>query len=270
MTVQGFSNFLTIPKKFFENDLPKGAKLIYIIAVEAIAVFRHIVPAGVSWFIQRYITRNLKVFPLQVGDTHGYLYLHGPLNKQQRCTPAILSHGDFSHPCTMLHIAKQLQSTNPVFSLYLPKIHDNTRFAANGQLIEQAIDQISAFVKEKGGSVEGIFAIGHSKAGMMFTERAFAADSSNRITKTCAIASPLDIEIGHRNDQEPLRSILKRIHQNVIQSPEKKLIQVIPDQDWNASFEIMAARPNQDCYTVPGMHTSGLYAKQVHEILNTI
>jgi hypothetical protein len=41
-------------------------------------------------------------------------------------------------------------------------------------------------------------------------------------------------------------------------------MQIIPKNDWNASYESMAIRPGNFCYTVPGKHLSGLYTQETH------
>lgn len=247
----------------------KMARGIHIVAVEAFAVCWHVVPAAVSWWIKRHITHELTMYSFEVVKnkvhTQAYLYLHGSLKVQEgvHYTPLLLAHGDHSHPYTMLHLAQLAQKKlkAPVFSLQLPWIHDDERFEANAQLIEQSLDKIQALVQESGGIFEGVIGAGHSKGAIMLAEREFAVDSSLRIKKTCAIAGPLNAIEGDKNYPTPLGSILRRLFHSIHSHPERALMQIIPDDDWNVPYSSMAVRPDKHCYTVPGMHLSGLYAE---------
>ena len=47
--------------------------------------------------------------------------------------------------------------------------------------------------------------------------------------------------------------------------PERKFYQVIPENDWTEP-KAMIVRPQENCYSVPGMHLSGLYEKETENL----
>jgi hypothetical protein len=44
--------------------------------------------------------------------------------------------------------------------------------------------------------------------------------------------------------------------------PELPIMQIVAEEDWNASRESMAVRPHDHCHIVPGMHLSGLFVNE--------
>lgn len=170
-------------------------------------------------------------------------------------------HGDYGHPFTLLHLAKIAESLGkgPVFSLHLPKGYDVKLYDAHAAAVDKVIDKIEQVVKENGGIFSGIYGVGHSKGAILLVDRQFT--DQTKIAKTFSIAGRLRAFGG-----ESLKDALERIFRNIQLYPDRPLFQVIPEADRNAPYEAMAVRPDEHCYTVPGMHLSGLFAKETSQL----
>lgn len=245
-------------------SVQQSANTIDIIITEAKATIRYVLPSMIAWIWRKYICDEIKTIPIQATADKitktAYLNIHGNIKDKAVC-PVILSHGDFSHPSTMLHLADlSLNAGHPTFSLYIPGVEDNKYFALNDSLMKQAIDKIEGLVK----NFSGILGAGHSKGAMLLAHREFVA-LDPRLKGVCSIAGGLKkIHEGDSPDHD-LIAIVKKIYQGILDHPEKPVVQIIPKDDWNASFECMAPRPHEYCYTVPGMHLSGLYSNETKE-----
>lgn len=257
----------------FVRATRKIVHVIHIIAVETLATLRFILPAALKWWYKRNFSQ--KLFPYSVEltkdkvTTKARLYLHGPLvvEKEKKHNPILLVHGDYSHPYTMLHLAKiaKKESCGPVFSLYIPTIHQEDHFNDQAALIEEAIDKIENLIIEQNGVFDGIFGVGHSKGAMLLVERQFSTTPS-KIAKTFLIACPLKASGHEPSLQEPLKSIIEQSYERIKTAHDRKFVQIVPKNDWCSSYDAMVARPDEYCYVVPGMHLSGLYSRKTSKL----
>ncbi len=94
---------------------------------------------------------------------------------------------------------------------------------------------------------------------MLFADRQFVL-LDPKIKVTCALAGCLKFP-ENRSDKD-LKPIIDNIYKAILKNTQCPLVQIIPKDDWNAPYECMAIRAQQDCYTVPGMHLSGLYSSK--------
>jgi len=252
--------------------LQKGGKIsriLHAIAVETFATFRHVIPAALKWWFREVFTDEFFIYSFSSPRVHvrAKLYQHGPLDikENESCHPILFVHGDYGHPFTLLHLADMAKkvSKNPVFSLYIPSMHNDQQFRNQAVLIDEVIEKIESLVKEQKGIFSGVFAVGHSKGAMLVVERLFDLDSP-KIAKAFSIAGPLQ-EVDECF-QEPLKTIFKDLSHKINFHKERKVVQIIPDNDWLVPYHAMAIRPDDDCYSVPGMHLSGLYSIKTSEL----
>jgi hypothetical protein len=245
--------------------IPHKINVIDIIATEAKAALRYVLPSMITWIWRKYICHEIQTIPLQATIDKvtkvAYLNIHGNI-KDKNASPVLFSHGDHSHPCTLLHLADIAQKAGqPTFSLYIPGVDNNEHVAFHDALLKQAIDQIESLAKDK---FIGILGVGHSKGAILLAQREFVA-LDPRIKATCSIAGRLNILNESDTPDKDLITIVKTIYEGILKHPEKPLMQIIPREDWNAPYEAMAVRPHQYCYLVPGMHLSGLYSPETRE-----
>lgn len=238
------------------------------IATEAYAVFRHILPASLVWVCRKHITGEIRTIAIQVTvnkvSKSAYLNIHGKgqVTKGQEVSPILLSHGDYSHPCSLLHLADSAQNDGfSVFSLYMPGVENIEEFDGHNFLLKAAIDKIESIVHEGGGKFAGILGVGHSKGAILLAHRQFV-DLDARIKSTCSIAGRLNAPEDKDCPNASLRNIVKRIYAGIFKNAGLTIVQIIPKDDWNASYESMAVRPQNECHTVPGQHLSGLYSDE--------
>lgn len=271
------SHFLTTSWNFpflVVREIGKAVRVAHIIAVETFATLTHILPAALKWWIKDNFYREFSRYSLelQVGNvkTSAKLYLHQKLNIEENHLyhPFLFVPGDHSHPYTLLHFAQIVKnsSNDPIFSLHIPCMHRDEDFPLHAALIDQALNKIESLIVERKGIFNGVVAVGHSKGAMLLVERQFASDQPSKISRTFCVAGPIKETQHAQIFQEPLKSIFDKVCQNIRQHQERKFIQIIPQNDWIAPYETMAVRPNEYCYTVPGMHLSGLYAKKTSKL----
>lgn len=256
------------------REIGKAARLAHIIAVETFATLKHILPAALKWWVKDKFNHEFSLYSLelQVGKvkTRAKLYLHQKLNIEENRIyhPFLFVPGDHSHPYTLLHFAQiaKNSSDDPIFSLHIPSMHRDEDFPLHAALIDQALDKIESLIVERKGIFNGVFAAGHSKGAMLLMERQFASDKPSKISRTFCVAGPMKETQHAQIFQEPLKTIFEKVCQKIHEHQERKFIQIIPQNDWIAPYETMAVRPEEYCYTVPGMHLSGLYAKKTSKL----
>lgn len=261
----------TVPTKNFDSAdyiyfLKKTAQIINVLAVETYTTFRYVVPASIAWVWRKYVCNEIKTIEITVKETQqvAYLNIHGKLSSinNGKLHPLLLSHGDFGHPYTMLHLADIAQKEGiPTFSLYIPGVHNNQQFETHNEFLKQAIDKIENYFQNNNGNFAGILGTGHSKGAILLAQRQFV-NLDQRIKAMCAIGGRLNVPNKKDCSDKLLTDVVKNIYGGIINNPKKILVQIIPKHDWNASQESMAARPNDHCFSVPGMHLSGLYKNE--------
>lgn len=242
---------------------------VKIVSTEAYATLRYIVPASITWIWRKYITNEIKTIPIEITVEKlkkvAYLNIHGncsQIKKAQEVYSVLLGHGDYGHPYTILHLADIAQKEGrPTFSLYIPGIENNKDFSLHGQFLKQAIDKIESLVKDDQGHFNGVLGGGHSKFAIIFAQRQFVVIDS-RIKGMCSVAGRLNIPNEEDSSDPLLKAIIRTIYQGILRNPKSPIMQIVPKDDWNAAYEAMAVRPPEYCYTVPGMHLSGLYASE--------
>lgn len=258
----------------------EAVNTVNIVSTEAYATLRYVVPASITWVWRKYITNEIKTIPIEITVDKvkkvAYLNIHGnfsQIKNSQDVYSVLLGHGDYGHPYTILHLADIAQKEGrSTFSLYIPGIENNKDFSLHGQFIKQAIDKIESFVKDGCGCFNGVLGVGHSKFAIIFAQRQYVVIDS-RIKGMCSVAGRLNIPNEEDRSDLLLKTIIRAIYQGILRNPESPIMQIIPKDDWNAAYEAMAVRPHEYCYTVPGMHLSGLYKKETRiyftDFLNT-
>lgn len=262
------STWTTLPLRI-TSFFNKSAEITHIFAIEAYATIRHILPASITWCFRKYILHEIKTITLRVTigkETKvAYLNIHGksPLIKtNKKIYPVLLVHGDYGHPFSMLKLADIAQKRGfTTFSLYLPGELNDQGYELHHDLLKKAVDQIEDYILSKNGIFRGILGAGHSSGGILLAERQ-SVDLDQRIKGTCAIAGRLNISDETECADGVLKSKIKAIYQGIVKHPELPLMQIVPKQDWNAPQKSMTVRPQTYCYSVPGMHLSGLYTKE--------
>jgi hypothetical protein len=246
----------------------KKASGFSIFCEEARAHLIHLFPFAGKWLWEKYVVGSITTLTLQatadkVAKT-AFFNLHQPASKQpQAMRPVIFLHGDYGHPFYLLHLIETAKkSGHPVYSLYLPKAENNTYFEEHSQLLKKALEKIQALTGQK-----EILGIGHSKGAILLAHRQFVAMDST-LKATCSIAGRLNIPEGESVPEPTLERIVKKIHEAIVQNPSLPLMQIVPADDWNASREAMAVRPNERCQIVPGMHFSGVYSPETATAVN--
>jgi hypothetical protein len=252
---------------FMFNPVERYLRFINILSSESFAYIYHIFPATFVWVWRKYICNAIKTIQIQVTTANitktAYLNIHGDfkqIDRDKEICPVLLSHGDFGHPWTMLHLVDIAKKEGqPTFSLYIPGVDDNDHFDMFDNLLEQALEKIEEIVREKCGGFSGILVAGHSKGSILLAQRHFVVGDS-RIKATCAIGGRLHIPHENACNDNLLKIIVRHIHKGILKNSTFPLMQIVPRDDWNASYESMAVRPHDHCHTVPGMHLSGLYS----------
>lgn len=247
--------------------LKEAVNIVDIVATEAYATLRYVLPASLIWVWRKYISNEIKTIPIQVTlekvTKIAYLNIHGKfcqIKKDKDVHPVLLNHGDYGHPYSMLHLVDIAQNEGqPTFSLYIPGVENNNQFGIHNCILKKAIDTIESIVKDNNGKFAGILGVGHSKGAILLAHRQFVLLDS-RIKATCSIAGRLNVPDEKDCPDQVLKNIVKTIYAGIFKNSELPIMQIIPKDDWNASYESMAVRPHKYCYTVPGMHLSGLYS----------
>lgn len=244
------------------NLISKETNLASIITTESYATFRHVLPSAIAWIWRKIITNEIETIELRDDTNHvAYLNIHGKISsfENRKITPVIFNHGDHGHPFSMLHLADIAESKGmPTFSLYIPDVENDERFANHNQFLKQAIDKIETIIQKNDGVFDGILGVGHSKGAILLSMRLFV-DLDPRLKAICSIAGRLNIIEENDIPSEALTNIIKKIYNCIVSNPEKPLFQIVPKDDWNAPQTAMKVRPNKYCFTVPGMHLSGLF-----------
>lgn len=249
--------------------LKEAINIVDIVTTEAYATLKYVLPASLTWVWRKYITNEIKTISLQVTlekvSKVAYLNLHGnysQIKNDKDLLPILLTHGDYGHPYSMLHLADIAQKEGlPVFSLYIPGVENNKQFGIHNSLLKQAIDKIESIIKDNHGEFSSILGVGHSKGAILLAHRQFV-DLDSRIKATCSIAGRLNVPKKNDCSDQALKPIVKSIYEGILKNSELPIMQIIPKDDWNASYESMAVRPHKYCYTVPGKHLSGLYTRE--------
>lgn len=248
----------------FSVFFQKLKNIIQIVAVEGLATLRHTLPANISWLVKRYITKEITSFSTLEKTVSkvklvANVYLHiAKIIPGQTYHPFLFIPGDFANPSTLLHMAEIAKdnSSNPIFSVHLPKSYDNDYFMDHKDLVLKVICKIKEFIVNRGGYFNGVFGVGHSKGALLLTH---LFDEPN-VNQVCSIAGRLRSFEEDTSCNQQLKGIISSIPTKVAQYPEKILHQIVPKQDWNAPQQAMILRDDPlYCHKVPGMHLSVLY-----------
>lgn len=230
--------------------ITRNMNRILIIVEEALTVLSCVCPAAFRWVVTKYMWNEIETVEI-IGNKKitAYLNFHGHFPKfefNEAITPVLFCHGDHSHPLTLLHLADLAKPKGRVvFSLYLPHCHeDEDGCAQSDLLLDYAIHKIKKFVKNRGGKFNGILGIGHSKGAILLANRQFVHHDL-RIKATCSIAGRLSVCEETKGLPQEFEMFIKRIAKNIKNYPQEKLMQIIPENDWNASYASMAVRPEK-------------------------
>jgi hypothetical protein len=253
----------------------KIARIIKIIFCEGWATLRYAIPYSLKWGWRRHIARTIKTESFSGCSSDkkvtrvAFFNIHGKVDKE--ASSILFCHGDYGHPFTGLHLLDIAKSEKKnVFSLYIPNVSKNKDFEVHDDLLRQSIEKINKLAP---GAILGV---GHSKGAILLAHRQFV-QLDPYLTGVCAIAGRLRIpkvEAGKAVDPRDkvdacLEGILSPIDEGIVEHQERLLTQIVPRDDWNASQEGMMVRKGSTCRSVPGMHFSGLYAKETKEFCKT-
>lgn len=204
-------------------------------------------------------------FPVSVnvdGVTRvAYVYYHGKKSslKKKQGRALLLAHGDCGHPFTMLHFVRIARKTSPIFSFYIDKTLVKDDLVVRQKLFELALDKIVELVSEH-REFDGLIGAGHSAGAFLLAYNQFVKKDS-RIKATFSVAGPLNVS----QLEETLK--VKSIKAEALCNPQLPIYQILPTEDWCCGKQDeMAVRPSEHCYSVPGMHLSGLYAKETRTL----
>lgn len=247
-------------------------RLTYIVAVEAVTVLIHVLPAKITWLWRLYVSEEIQSMvvlgTVEKTTKAAYLYQHSPLkiDSGKKIRPVLTCHGDHGDPSNLLpynDLAKNCKL--PTFSLYLPNAHIEEEHAHNIALLKAAIEKIKETIQNKGGIFDGTLVIGHSKGGILAAKLQFVDDADESptplIRATCAIGSRLNSVTDEDCENSLLRSIVKKIYEEIQRKTALPLTQLVGKEDWNAPQEAMMVRRGTTCHSVPGMHLSCLYQR---------
>lgn len=249
--------------------LSSVSSLARVILTEAYANFRHVLPNFFRWTWRKYVKGEMTSFRLQFTAREvtkvAYLTLHSNLSQireGQTIKPVLFCHGDHSHPSTLLHLIDKAQEKRLfTCSLFIPGIYCNEEHNLFNGILKETIDKIEALVRSQQGIFEGLLGVGHSKGSILLAYKQFV-DLDPRLKATCAIGGRLNAPEDSSCQNRHLRELVRAIYHSLTQYPTLPLVQIIPQEDWHASYESMAVRPHNRCYSVPGMHLSGLYTAE--------
>lgn len=252
--------------------VPKKNSLAKIIANEAYSALKDCLPLSLQWLWRKYVTHEISTIPLKVTAGNvtrvAYLHIHGkfPQTKNaEAALPVLVGHGDFGHPFSTLHLADIAQKKgHPTFSLYIPNVHNDQYTDLHVSLYKQAIDKIEGMIKDQ-GVFNGILGTGHSKGAILLAATQFV-ELDPRIKVTCAIGGRLNVFEDSECPNLDLKRTIKNIYQGVIDNPDRPLFQIIPKEDWCSPQAAMAVRPNEYCYSIPGMHGNGIHTKEAKHL----
>jgi hypothetical protein len=225
-----------------------------------------LLPCIIRWFYQLKIKRNIRPFRIEhPSGKKAMLYQHGGWNsKQSEAKTVLILHGLYSHPCVMLHLAKQAQEINegPVFTLNLS--YDKENFLTHRSLIKQALDTIESMALNYAISLKGIILAGHSLGAVEAVHAAFV-DKDRRILSVISIAGRLKaVESIHSPCRESLRPSLDEIYKKIQLLPSIPLYQIVGRHDWNAPLEATLIRKEKHCsYIIEAMHFNILFHRDM-------
>lgn len=250
---------------FLSSLLKKIANFSTILGTESLATLRHVLPASIAWLWRKHIQREITTTRLKQNSKFAYLNMHGQfpeISSGQEVTAVLLSHGDYGHPYTMLHLADEAKNKKLlVFSLYIPGLQETHNFHTYNSLLELALDEISAIVKSNDGKFNGIVGVGHSRGSILLAQRQFV-NLDPRIKVTCAIGGRLNATEEATCSDEGLKKVVETIYHGISQNPKLPVVQIVPMHDWCVSQEAMRVREHDQCHSVPGMHLSALYKSE--------
>lgn len=241
--------------------LERVCKTLKIVFVEAFAVLRHAIPNAARWVWRSHIAKVIKVERIETG----FFNTHGKVDKA--ASSVLFCHGDYGHPFTMLHLADVAEKKKVnVFSLYLPRAHKNALFHRHADILGKTIEKINTIAPH------AILGVGHSKGAILLAHRHFV-DIDPHLDHVLSIAGRLRIPTTVPPDPRDLvdtdlKEILAPISQGIEDHLERKLTQIVPKDDWNASQGAMRVR-EATAHAVPGMHYSGLYAKETKNVFES-
>ncbi|KAF3361634.1 hypothetical protein PHSC3_001832 [Chlamydiales bacterium STE3] len=255
-------------KKNWSNFFKKWVDPLNAFAIECITAFRFVLPAGFQWAWRKYYSGEIETVRIclegQKSKRFAYLYIHESPYKQRftEMAAVLFVPGEHAKPYSLLHLMDLAKAKHvPVFSLYIPGMANNKLFSTHSLFLKQAITTIFKYYQSQNKILKGVLGIGHSKGAILLTHRQFIVNDLN-ILATCSIAGRLNAPTQDSCLNTELRYLVKKIYKSIQQKKHLPLMQIVPRQDWNASQESMKARPNERCYSVPGMHLSGLYKKE--------
>lgn len=249
----------------FSSILKKCAHFSVIFASESYATFRHVFPASIAWLWRKYVQREIRTIRIKKNKKTAYLNIHGQfpqIKHGEEVTAVLLSHGDYGHPYTMLHLADEAKTGGMLtFSLYIPGLQETRHFESYNSLLEKALDEIDAIIKVHNGKFKGIVGVGHSRGSILFAHRQFV-NLDPRIKVTCAIGGRLNDTDEESNFDIDLKSVVKAICRGITNNPALPVVQIVPEKDWCVPQEAMKVRAHEQCYSVPGMHLSALFKSE--------
>lgn len=226
----------------------------------------YLLPCFLQWFYHRKIKKDVFRFQLKnpQSDMTADLYQHGEWNlEKQELQSVLILHGQYSHPCVMLHLAKIAQTTNigSVFSLHVR--YDDTY--SHRSLIKQAMDSIEKDCLDKGHNLSGIILVGHSMGAIEAAYFGFVTNSK-KVSSVISIAGRLkDVESITSPCKESLKGTLYEINKGIQLNPHLPLYQIVGLHDWNASLESTIIRKSEGYYHIveDAMHFNILFHKEV-------
>jgi hypothetical protein len=204
-----------------------------------------VIPNAISWAYRRFWTGSITYQTLTstAGKT-AYLFKHA--NASASGMPAVLlTHGEHSHPLTMLHFADIAQAQKcAVYSVYLH--YDDHHPGEHSQLLQKCIDIIGAPVV--GG--------GHSRGAIEIAHEAYV-NWNQKLIGVIAIAGRFRvIEPSIRPCRESLKSWVNEVWEKLLpgQYLRAPFYQIAAKHDWCIDLEASLVRRDLDHKIVDAGH----------------
>lgn len=275
MEIRSVENTFTAAPLSLHLFLQPYYQKLRVFFTEAFCTFTAVLPSAIKWTFCVKLKRNFTTYQLNVTSEKvtkvAYLYFHDTKHKTLYglTNAALLLHGDMSFPATMLPLADRIKQKGvAVFSLHMP--FDATHTTSSQKLLQQAINKVNSVIKERGGSLSKLVAVGHSKGAIQSAHEAFV-NQNPHLSAVIAIAGRLKVvESKEKPCHSELQPLVNEIYAAIQANPNFPLYQIVPEDDWNAPVEAMAIRPQyNNCRIIPGaMHLNVLYQDATYVALH--
>lgn len=180
---------------------------------------RFMIPSYFKWMFREKIQNRFDRYTLQpeTATKQSYLFQHrSPYpNIDPNVNAVLFLHGDYSHPCTTLHMGDIAQQQNKVvFSLFIPS--GEIKAGRYGQHLKEAIGKLQNVIGDQKMCLRELVLIGHSRGATEAVYQTYV-EKETPVTGVIAIAGRLKfVEMCSRMPcKESLKPMLNDIHKAI-------------------------------------------------------